>query len=163
MGRAAFPGRFQPFHQGHHLVVERYRREFDDVALAILSPERSRTAEHPLSVRERREIISACYPDLDLVEIEEQRVGETEAAWARRLVDFCRADVVITREQRVRRLVAEHTDATVIEQEPYAPECSGEEIRRRIRDGDPWRHLVPDCCEAEVAAYADVIAMSTSL
>ena len=163
-GRAAFPGRFQPFHRGHRLTVERYRREFDEVALAILSPERARTADHPLSIRERREIVEACYPEIDLVEVEEQRVGETEAAWARRLVDFCRADAVISRERQVREPVATHTDAVVIEQEFHDPDrYRGEEIRRRIREGESWRELVPDCCERTVAAYADVIAMSTSL
>ncbi|MFC7166654.1 hypothetical protein [Halospeciosus flavus] len=81
--------------------------------------------------------------------------------WAEHLVRETGADVIISGNDLVQRLVREHTDADVHQQEMHYPEkFSGTEIRRRIRADETWRDLVPDCCEDVVAAYEDVIRES---
>lgn len=156
---ATFLGRFQPLHEGHYRTIRRYRDEYDRFVLALGSPEKARTNRNPLDADEREEIIRACFPEIEIVRVPDEDRGEAGyPTWGRRLVERTGADVVVTGNDRVQRIVREHTDATVRQQEMHAPDrFSGTEVRRRIRAGEPWRPLVPDCGEAVVAAYADVI------
>ncbi|MFB6072212.1 MAG: adenylyltransferase/cytidyltransferase family protein [Halobacterium sp.] len=155
---AAFPGRFQPFHVGHYRTVRRYRREYD-LVVAVGSPEKSRTDRNPLTAGERERVIHACFPDLELVRVRDEDRGEAGYPdWGRRLVERTGADVVLTGNETVADIVESYTDARVEPQEMHAPDrYSGTEVRERIRAGDPWRDLVPDCCEDVVAEYEAVI------
>jgi nicotinamide-nucleotide adenylyltransferase len=159
--RAAFPGRFQPFHVGHYRTVRRYRREYD-LVVAVGSPRKARTDRNPLTADERERVVRACFEDVDLVRVPDEDRGEAGYPdWGRRLVDRTGADVVITATETVADIVREYTDARVEAQRMHEPgRYSGTEIRRRIRAGEPWRDLVPDCCEDEIATYAPVIAES---
>lgn len=161
MRRAVFLGRFQPFHEGHHRVVDEYEDEFD-LVIALGSPEKSRTAENPLTADEREYVIRGCHPELDIVRVRDEDRGEAGyPVWADRLVDRTDAEVVISGNDLVQRLVREHTDAEVHQQELHMPDrYSGTEIRRRIRAGESWRSLVPDCCVDRVAEYEGVIRES---
>ncbi|MFB6265574.1 MAG: adenylyltransferase/cytidyltransferase family protein [Candidatus Nanohaloarchaea archaeon] len=157
--KAVFIGRFQPFHRGHHRVVEQYRGEYDDFALVMGSPRKSRSADNPLTAEERKEIIHACFPDLEILELEDE--GPTEEdneRWARKLVETTGADVVLSQNELVKRLVEEYTDAELVEQELYDPErFSGTEVRRRMREGEDWRELVPECALETVRGYTDTV------
>lgn len=156
---ATFPGRFQPLHEGHYRTIRRYRSEYDRFVVALGSPGKARTDRNPLDADEREELVRECFPDIDIVRVPDEDRGEAGyPTWGRRLVDRTGADVVVTGNDLVQRIIREHTDATVHQQEMHAPDrFSGTVIRRRIRAGDPWRDLVPDCCEGTVARYADVI------
>lgn len=156
--RAAFLGRFQPFHRGHHRVVSEYEAEYD-LVVALGSPGKSRTPENPLTASERERLLDACHPDVPVVRVADEDRGEAGyPVWTKRLVRSTNADAVISQNDLVKRLVREHTSARVVEQDLHAPErFSGTEIRRRIRAGEQWRDLVPDCCVSLVAEYADVI------
>lgn len=163
MTRVTFPGRFQPFHEGHYRTVERYRDEYVEFVLVLGSCEKARDPANPLTAGEREAIIRACFPDLEIVELADEDRGEAGyEAWETRLLDASGADVIITGNDLVRRIVREHTDARLVQQQLHSPEqYSGTEIRARIRTGQPWRHLVPDCCEHVVAGYVDVIKASS--
>ncbi|GAD53587.1 nicotinamide-nucleotide adenylyltransferase, NadM family [Halarchaeum acidiphilum MH1-52-1] len=158
--RVAFPGRFQPLHRGHYRVVRAYRELAGSFVLALGSPEEARTAENPLSAAERERIVRGCFPDLEIVRVPD--VGRGEAGyplWGRRLVARTDADVVLTGNPRVQRIVREYTDARVREQEMHYPDrFSGTELRERIRADESWRPLVPACARERVADYAGVIA-----
>lgn len=160
--RAAFLGRFQPFHEGHHRAVQWCQDHYASVALALGSPHKSRTPENPLTATERLDIIRACHPDVDVALIPDEDRGEAGYPdWAKRLVRRTNADAVVSGNDLVQRVVREHTDADVDQQQMHAPErYSGTEIRRRIRQDEPWRDLVPDCCEAEVSHYETEIRES---
>ena len=160
--RAAFLGRFQPFHRGHHHVVKSYASRFDELVIVVGSCQVARTPRNPLSAAERRRIVAACHPDLDQVFLpDEGRGAAGYEAWAHRLERETKAAVIITRNDLVRRLVDSYTDMQLEAQPLIQPDrYSGTEIRRRIRAGEPWRELVPDCCADLVAEYADVIRAS---
>lgn len=157
--RAAFLGRFQPFHRGHHHVVETYRSRYEDLVVVIGSAGTARSPRNPLSAAERRSIIWACHPNLPIVDLPDEARGEAGYPdWTEQLANKTRADVVITRNDLVTRLVREYTEARVEPQPLLRPEeYSGTVIRRRIRAGDPWRELVPDCCVDVVTEYVDAI------
>lgn len=140
-------------------MVREYRDEYSPFVIVIGSPNKSRTEENPLTATEREAVIRGCFPDVPVVWLEDEDRDEAGYPdWARELVDRTGADVVVTRNDLVQRIVREYTDASVVEQPLYERESfSGTEIRRRIRGGEPWRELVPDCCEAQVADYVDII------
>lgn len=144
---AVFVGRFQPFHLGHFRVVEEYREEFESFSLVMGSASKSRTPENPLTAEERKRIIRSCFPDIHIIELEDE--GSTEEdnrRWAEKLEEETGADVVISQNELVKRLVQEYTDMELVEQELYDPELfSATEIRKRVREGGDWEELVHDC------------------
>lgn len=156
--RAAFPGRFQPFHVGHYRTVRRYRREYD-LVVAVGSPRKARTARNPLTAEEREQVIRECFESVPLVRVPDEDRGETGYPdWGERLVERTDADVVITGNDTVAGIIREYTDARVEAQRMHEPgRFSGTEIRHRIRNDEPWRDLVPNCCEDAVARYAPII------
>ncbi|WP_435097448.1 adenylyltransferase/cytidyltransferase family protein [Halarchaeum sp. P4] len=158
--RVAFPGRFQPLHRGHYRVIRAYREIAGSFVVALGSPGKSRTAENPLTATERERLLGACFPALDVARVPDEDRGEAGyPVWGRRLVERTDADVVLSGNDLVRRIVREHTDARPVEQDLHQPErFSGTEVRRRIRADESWRPLVPSCCRDELARYTDIIA-----
>ena len=158
--RAVFVGRFQPLHRGHHRVITTVREQADTLVIALGSPAAARTPENPLSAEEREATLGDCYPDLPVVRVADEGRGRAgERAWGRRLCRRTDADVVVSGNERVQRIVRDHTDAAVHEPELHAPDTfSGTAIRRRIRAGEPWRDRVPECCRERVADLASIIA-----
>jgi pantetheine-phosphate adenylyltransferase len=67
MTRALFPGSFDPFHNGHFEVVERARRLFDEVVVAVLH--NSRKGKPLFSDAEREEMVAECLSQFENVEI----------------------------------------------------------------------------------------------
>lgn len=157
--KAVFLGRFQPFHIGHHRTVEQYKEAYEDFALVVGSSKKSRTAENPLSFEERKRIIEACHSNIEIVGLEdEDREEEGYIDWTEKLMEKTEADVVITRNNLVQRLVRKYSDAEIEDQELYRPEkCSGTRIRKKIREGEEWGGLVPDCCRGKIEEVQDVI------
>ncbi len=160
--RAVFLGRFQPFHSGHHAVVEELRGEYEDFLIAVGSAETEGTGENPLSFEERREIIENCFPEIQVLGIEDrERTEEGNRDWVLDLEDITGADTVVSGNELVQRLVDEHTGMEVREPEQHEPSIySGTEIRRRIRSGEEWRYLVPDCAVGKVEGLVDKIEES---
>lgn len=145
--RAVFLGRFQPLHKGHYLTIDRYRDRYDALAIAIGSPLKSRTEENPLNLRERKKLLNDCFPSLEKIPVrDEDRGGAGYPTWASRLEKRTEADTIVTGNEKVQRIVREHTGMEVEEQELVRPgEFSGTEIRRRMREGESWKQLVPEC------------------
>jgi len=161
MTRAAFLGRFQPIHEGHHQVVERYREEFTDFRIIVGSASKERKEKNPLSFEERQEIIQECFPEINVESIEDEgKDEENNRRWAEKLEDRD-IDAVISQNDLVKRLVNEYTDLELIEQDLYDPEIySGTEIRRRIRSGEEWRYLVPGCAKEKIEEFQEIIKES---
>jgi len=150
--RTAFIGRFQPFHKGHLHAVEQF--EEDNIIIVIADGE-TRTEENPLEAEERREIIQECM-DSETV-VQQNHPGDDEK-WARELLGKTDAERVVTGNERTRDAIQNNTEVKVVEQEMLQPDLySGTEIRRRIRSGEEWRYLVPDCAEEKTSQYLEVI------
>lgn len=156
-----FIGRFQPFHKGHHQTVKKYKQGFESFKIVVGSSSKSRTKKNPLNFQERKEIIEECHK-VEIIPLkDEDRGKEGYKDWAKKLIEKTDADVVITRNKLVKELVKKHTNAETQQQKLYMPQkCSGTKIRQKIRSGNEWQDLVPECNQAKIKQYQKIISKS---
>lgn len=148
-----FLGRFQPFHLGHFNVVKQKKEEFDHFKLIIGSPEESGTERNPLTFEQRKELVKACFPDIEITAVEDteedpQNSNPSSSANKRWAEEFEKKgfDKVISGNQKVKDIIESHTDVEVERPELYSEKIySGTEVRRRIKSGEEWRYLTPEC------------------
>lgn len=152
--KTGFLGRFQPFHEGHKQVIEEYRDQ-DGFFIIIGSAGKSCERENPLNLEERKNVIHSCYPDLEIVGVED---NESDEVWAEEIKKT--ADQIISRNQWVHKALA-NSSVEIIEQKMHQENVySATEVRRRIRSGEEWRYLVPDCAIEVLEQYLDSIKES---
>ncbi|MFB6144900.1 MAG: adenylyltransferase/cytidyltransferase family protein [Candidatus Nanohaloarchaea archaeon] len=158
MTSAGFLGRFQPLHRGHAHVIDEYREEFDEFRLIVGSADKKRTEKNPLSFEERKNLIHDCYPDIEVIALEDTEKDEDgNREWAGNLEELD-LDVIITQNELVKSILAEHTDMEVIEQEFHDKDIySGTEVRRRIKSKEEWRYLTPDCAKERIEEFLETI------
>lgn len=155
ISRAAYIGRFQPLHQGHYRVIQKYSSEFDDFLVVIGSSDKKKEQENPLSTQERIEIIENCFQDLEIMVKKDQ--PEKDQEWGQKLEKKTGADIIISQNDHVVDIVKEYTDMEPLRQEKFDPEIySGQEVRRRIRSGEEWSYLVPKCARDKINELEDV-------
>lgn len=159
--KAAFLGRFQPFHLGHQKVIEKYRKKYD-LTVVIGSAGKSREEENPLTAEEREKIIRECFPDIKILHLQDtERTKDGNREWIQKLDDKTEAKKIITQNGVVKELSEKHSEMEVVEQELFDEEIySGTEIRRRIRSGSEWRYLVPDCAVEIIDRLEEIIKKS---
>ncbi len=156
--RAAFLGRFQPFHLGHKQVVEEYMDEFEELVLVIGSAGKSREEENPLTSEEREELIKECFPEIQVFHLDDR---ESDEKWIKDLEKKTGAETVISGNDFVKELVREHTEMEIEAQKLHDPEIySGTETRRRIRSGEEWRYLTPKCAREKMEEFVEKIKKS---
>ena len=160
--KAVFIGRFQPFHQGHKNVVDEYREEFEDFCIVIGSAGEEGTEDNPLSFEERREVIHECFPNLEVRGVEdEEKTDQGNKAWLEKIKEKTQADAVISQNQLVKEIVEDFSDLKIVEQDMHDPEVySGTAIRRRIKSGEEWRYLTPECAKEKLEELAEKIKES---
>jgi nicotinamide-nucleotide adenylyltransferase len=157
--KAVFIGRFQPFHRGHRKVIADYRHKFDDFCIAIGSAGEERTEDNPLSFEERKELIQACYPDIEIIGIEdEEKTDEGNRRWMEKVKEKSKADLVVSQNPLVRDIVEDFPGLELEEQDLHDPKIySGTAVRRRIKSGEEWRYLVPECAEEKLGEFVERI------
>lgn len=146
MTRGFYIGRFQPYHNGHHRMVDRIAREVDELVLGIGSAGDSHTVHDPFTAGERIMMITKSLVEFDLVTyavpIEDL---ERNAVWVSHVQsmspDF---EVAYSNNPLVIQLFdeagVEVRQSTMFNRE----ELEGSEVRERmIEDGD-WESLVPE-------------------
>jgi len=160
---AAYLGRFQPFHLGHRNVIEEERENFDSFVIVIGSADKGRTEDNPLTFEERKELVKSCFPEIEIVELEdaESKQEEDNQEWCQRLEEKLDIDVMISQNDLVKRIVDEYTDFEVHGQQLHEPDIySGTEVRRRIRSGEEWRYLIPNCCQERMEELTEAVKKS---
>jgi len=139
--RAAFLGRFQPMHLGHYKTIERYSEEYD-LVIVIGSADKSGTEENPLSFEQRKNIIRSCFPDIEILGLED---FESDEEWKKGLEQKLDADKILTRNENVEEIL-EDSSFEIVKHDSFDIEIySGTEVRRRIRSDAEWRYLIPPC------------------
>lgn len=152
MTRGFYIGRFQPYHNGHHQMVERIAEEVDELVLGIGSAGDSHSRHDPFTAGERIMMITKALVDLDLVTyavpIEDL---DRNSVWVSHVQsmspDF---DVAYSNNPLVVQLFKEA--GVEVRQSPMFNRklFEGTEVRNRMVQGADWQALVPE-------AVADVI------
>lgn len=150
--RGFYIGRFQPFHNGHHHMVEEIADEVDELVLGIGSAGDSHTMRNPFTAGERIMMVSKSVDELDLrtypVPIEDL---ERNSVWVSHVQSMSpKFDVAYSNNPLVVQLFRE-AGVEVRSSPMFRREVlEGTELRDRMVRGDGWETLVPD-------AVADVI------
>jgi nicotinamide-nucleotide adenylyltransferase len=145
--KALFIGRFQPFHLGHLLLLERLSTQYEEIIIGIGSSQYQNTSDNPFSESERKQMITQ---SLNAVGIHKFRIVaipdiHNPPRWVDHVCsivsDF---DVIIANNPITRKLFSEKgyvvKGTAFFDRKRY----SGKEIRRRIIQDEPWSELVPE-------------------
>jgi len=144
---ALFIGRFQPFHKGHLMLLQRISNQYDEIIIGIGSSQYHNTIDNPFSEDERKKMIAK---SLDKIGINNYRIVlipdiHNPPKWVSHVLsivtDF---DVVISNNSFTKQLFSEK--GYLVKGTPYFEKerYSGEEIRRRMINNEEWEDLVPE-------------------
>jgi nicotinamide-nucleotide adenylyltransferase len=146
MTRGFYIGRFQPYHNGHHNVVQSIAEEVDELVLGIGSAGDSHSQHDPFTAGERIMMITKSLVDSELVTyavpIEDL---DRNSVWVSHVQsmspDF---DVAYSNNPLVIQLFGEA--GVEVRQSPMYNRdvLEGTEVRERMIAGDDWEKLVPD-------------------
>ncbi len=156
--RGLFIGRFQPFHNGHLYVIESMEKECDTMIIGIGSAQKESELDDPLSGGERIEMIKRVLDKRKLANYELYPIPDIDCypAWPHYVktilppfdVIYANSDIVAKLFERigveVKRIDNKNRD-----------DWKGQEIRRKIQDGEDWKRSVPK----EVADFLEEINM----
>ena len=146
MTRGFYIGRFQPYHDGHHRMVERIAEEVDELVLGIGSAGDSHSTRNPFTAGERIMMITKALVEFDLVTyavpIEDL---ERNSVWVSHVQSMCPDfDVAYSNNPLVIQLFREA--GFEIRQSPMfnREELEGTEVRERMIEDRDWESLVPE-------------------
>jgi nicotinamide-nucleotide adenylyltransferase len=156
MRRGFYIGRFQPYHEGHHTMVERIADEVDELVLGIGSADVSHTTHDPFTAGERITMITRALADLDLVTyVVPLEDIDRNAVWVSHVEAMCPDfDIAYSNNPLVIQLFGER--GVPVRQSPmfHREVLEGTQIRERMIAGEDWYELVPDVV-AEIIAELD--------
>ena len=144
--RGFYIGRFQPYHDGHHAMVERIADEVDELVLGIGSADDSHTTHDPFTAGERIMMISKAVAEFDLptyvVPLEDIN---RNAVWVSHVESMCpKFDVAYSNNPLVVRLFEE--SGIEVRQSPMfdRERLEGSEIRELMIEDESWYDRVPN-------------------
>lgn len=162
MMRGLFIGRFQPFHKGHLVATKQILEECDSLIIGVGSAQEERTQTNPLSGGERITMIKRVVENRGLEPIEIYPVPDLNChpAWPYYVESllpnfdkvYGNSEVVLDLFDYIGYKTGEIEQ---VEREQY----KGTEIRKKIRDGEEWKDLVPE----EVVTFLGEINMNERL
>ncbi len=148
-----FPGRFQPFHNGHLLVIEGMTKVSGKIIIGIGSSDKPKSEENPFSAEERKEMIQRALQaknlipvfDINFVELPDK---ETDAEWAKHVMEITGPVAKIwTGRDDVRACFEGKVE---IQNIVHVPGIDSDEIRKMVNADDrKWKEKVP----TEVVGY----------
>jgi len=151
--RALYIGRFQPYHLGHQVVLEKIAKEVEEIVIVIGSAQESHTPENPFTGGERMEMIYAALSESDLRErsvVTPLQDIKRNSVWVSHLQSMVpHFDVVYSNNPLVVQLISE-AGIQIRKPPMYRRDLySGTAIRKLMREKCEWSGLVP----AAVAAF----------
>ncbi len=142
-----FIGRFQPFHNGHMLVLEGMTKLCGKIWIGIGSSNKHHEKENPFTAAERREMMQRALQDKNLIPMFDinfvELLDETDdAAWRNAVLEKTGPiDVVWTGNEWTQKCFEGVVPVKPIKE---VPGISATEIRARmVSDGD-WKKNVPE-------------------
>jgi nicotinamide-nucleotide adenylyltransferase len=157
---ALFIGSFQPYHIGHHLVVQGMTKVAGRIVIGIGSSDKSGDSEHPFTAQERKEMIQATLQaediipmfDINFVELPDYKDDEQ---WVQNVLEKVgHVDTLWTGDEWTKKCFEGRVDIQEIKE---VPGISSSGIRQMMRNKEEWDEKVP----AEVAkAIKDLDGLS---
>jgi nicotinamide-nucleotide adenylyltransferase len=146
--RGFFIGRFQPYHSGHHEVIEEILKEVDELIIGIGSAQESHSIDNPFTAGERILMISRALEEINtdkkvyIIPLEDIYRNSLWVSHVHSMVPPF--DVVYSNNPLVTRLFSE-AGVEVRRTELHNRKIyQGTEIRRRILEEKDWEGLVPE-------------------
>ncbi|HRH32210.1 MAG TPA: adenylyltransferase/cytidyltransferase family protein [bacterium] len=146
MSTLIFPGRFQPFHNGHLMVVQGMMKVSDNVVVVICEG-KSADGNDLFSLDQRRDMIGAALLAANIMDatIAVVKDAETDEAWAHHVLDVSgnpAEPIIWSGNEDVRKIFEAKGVAT--KKIVPVPGIVGEDIRKMIREKNPtWRSKIP--------------------
>lgn len=146
MSTCIFPGRFQPFNEGHLMVVQGMYKMCGNVTIVICNEGKGGESS-PFTAEQRREMISAALLAKEILDatIVVVKDGGEDAEWAKRVLDECgnpAEPYVWSGRDEIRALF----DAINVQTKKIVPVpgISSDEIRAKMKAGNSeWRKHIP--------------------
>ncbi len=155
-----FVGRFQPFHNGHLMVIKGMTKVCGRIVVAVGSVDTHGTADNPFTAEERKDMIQAALQDADIipnfdVDFIEVPDMDDDKAWTKKCLDLAgEVHVVWSGNEHVLSCFKEAgKEVKVIKP---VPGISGTEIREKMKSGGDWRKQVPSAVAEKIAAVNGV-------
>jgi nicotinamide-nucleotide adenylyltransferase len=142
--KALFIGRFQPFHYGHLKLLQSISKRYQEIVIGIGSSQYKGTDTNPFSYEERKKMIES---SLDRIGIHNYKIIpipdiHNPPKWVSHVLSLVPSfDVVVSNNSFTLQLFKEKGFS--VESTPFFEGYSGREIRKKIREGQPWEDLVP--------------------
>lgn len=155
-----FVGRFQPFHNGHLMVIKGMTKVCGRIVLAIGSVDAHGTADNPFSAEERKDMIQAALQDADIIPNFDVTFIEVpdmkdDATWTKKCLEL--AGEVHTVWSGNEHVLKCFKDAgKEVKQIKPVPGISGTEIREKMKTGGDWRKQVPSAVVDKLSAINGV-------
>ncbi len=143
--RAFYIGRFQPYHLGHHAVIQKIAKEVDEIVIGIGSAQKSHTLEDPFTAGERVMMVSRSLEELDITYYVIPIMDvHRHAIWVSHVRSLTPPfNVAYSNNPLVIDLFSEAgikvKKSPLFQRDVY----SGTEIRRRMLNDKKWQDLVP--------------------
>ncbi len=147
-----FPGRFQPFHNGHLLVIEGMTKVCGKIIIAIGGHGKTSPEENPFTYEERKEMMQRSLQGKDIIplfdvvfiEIED---NEDDDKWAEAILEQTGPiDKVWSGNEWTKECFTGKLDIQNISE---VPGISSTEIRESMKTDMEWKEKVP----REVVSY----------
>jgi nicotinamide-nucleotide adenylyltransferase len=145
--KALFIGRFQPFHNGHLLILKSIYNQYNEIIIGIGSSQYSNTIDNPFSENERRKMIKKSLENIGIQNYKIVSIPDIHnpPKWVSYVVSIVNnINIVISNNPFTKKLFREQgyqiKGTDFFKKEVY----SGEEIRRRMIYDESWEDLVPE-------------------
>lgn len=143
--RAFYIGRFQPYHLGHHAVIQEIAKEVDEIVIGIGSAQKSHTLVDPFTAGERVMMVSRSLEELDITYYVIPIMDvHRHAIWVSHVRSLTPPfNVAYSNNPLVIDLFSEAgikvKKSPLFQRDVY----SGTEIRRRMLNDKKWQDLAP--------------------
>lgn len=142
MSVCIFPGKFQPFHNGHLMVVKGMVKMCDRLVIVVCCGNQ----EGLFNTEEVREMLSGALLDEDLLDAEIHVLNDCphDSEWVDRLKEFGDGQEIQVWSGREDVLVSCDTNGVKTKKIVHVPGHDGEEIAHMIKNGESgWESKVP--------------------
>ncbi len=142
-----FPGKFQPFHNGHLMVIQGMVKTMGNPIIVICDPQKTDSVTSLFTLEQRREMISAALMSADIMDatIVTCKDAPSDKDWVTFVMDAAghSSDVVMwSGREDVRKAFEDAGYQT--KKIVHVPGIDGEELCRMMKSGDTsWRKKVP--------------------